>query len=83
MKDKINEAIAWICNSIGLGLTAIQTEQAFKLISLILTILATLLSIALTIWTWWRKAKIDGKLTPEELEELKKKIEEERDKLND
>ena len=83
MKNKINEAIAWICDAIGVGLTAIQTEEAFKIISLILTIIATLLSIALTIWTWWKKAKIDGKITPEELEELKKKLEEERDKLND
>ena len=75
MNDKIRELIAWICNGSAIMLTALQTEEVFRIISLILTITATLLSIALTIWTWWKKAKMDGKITPEEVEELKNQLE--------
>lgn len=75
MKDRLNELIAWVCNGLGITLTALQTEAVFRVISLILTIFATLLSIALTLWTWYRKAKEDGKITPEEVEDLKNKLE--------
>ena len=78
---KHGDIYAWILNGMAVVGTAIQTEDVFRIISLILTIFATLLSIALTIWTWWNKAKKDGIITPEEVKELKDKIEEERDKL--
>lgn len=80
MKNK--EIIAWILNGLGVVGTAIQTEAVFRVISLILTIIATLLSIGITCWSWWLKAKKDGKLTPEELEELKKKLEEEKERID-
>lgn len=78
---KNNEVVAWVLNGIGAIGTALQTEAVFRIISLILTIIATLLSIAITCWTWYKKAKKDGKITPEELEELKNKLEEEKNKI--
>ena len=55
-------------------LTAIQTEHVFQIISLVLTCLATTLSILFTIWKWWKKAKADGKITDEEVDELMNEI---------
>lgn len=80
MKNK--ELVSWILNGFGVIGTAIQTESIFRIISLILTIIATLLSILISCYTWYKKAKADGKITPEELEELKKKIEEEKEKID-
>ena len=72
--------ISWVCNAMGIFLTAIQSEEIFRIISLVLTILATLTSVAFTIWNWWKKATADGKITPEEVEDLSKDLEEEKDK---
>lgn len=80
MKNK--ELASWILNGFGVIGTAIQTESIFRIISLILTIIATLLSILISCYTWYKKAKSDGKITPEELEELKKKLEEEKEKID-
>lgn len=78
---KNNEVVSWLLNGIGVIGTAIQTEAVFRIISLILTIVATLLSISITCWTWYNNAKKDGKITPKELEELKNKLEEEKNKI--
>ena len=55
--------------------TAIQTNEIFQYISLGLTILSTLVAIAFTIYKWYKKANEDGKITPEECEELKDELE--------
>ena len=57
-------------NLFGAFLTAIQTEHLFQIISLILTCVATFLSIAFTIWKWWKKAYEDKKITLDEIKEL-------------
>ena len=42
------EPLAWIGNGIGIVLTTVQTNPIFQYLSLILTILATLLSIVIS-----------------------------------
>lgn len=68
-------------------LTAVQTQQTFQIISLILTCLATAATLAFTIYKWYKAAKEDGKIDDKELEQginiLKNGIEELSDKLND
>ena len=54
--------------------TIIQTNELFQLISLILTCVASAISIIYTFILWYKKAKEDGKITKEEIEELKEKI---------
>lgn len=49
--------------------TAVQTNQIFQNISLILTCIATLLTIAYNIYRWYKKATEDKKITPEEIKE--------------
>ena len=62
--------ISWTGTAVGSILTAVQTDQVFQYISLGLTILSTLVAIAYTIWKWWKKAKADGQITPDEVNDL-------------
>ena len=73
MKDNVLEYLGagttWV-------LTALQTEKLLSYINLILAILTTLITLCYTIYKWYRKAKQDGKITEEEIEELKEQIKE-------
>lgn len=55
-------------------LTASQTNELLQWISLALTILTTIVTLAFTIYKWWKKAKADGQITIDEVEELIKDI---------
>ena len=67
---KLKDAFSWSGTAFGTILTAIQTNEVFQYISLGLTILSTIVAIAYTIYNWWRKAKEDGKITKEEVDDL-------------
>lgn len=71
MVNKVNEHIA---DGLGLSLsaflTATQTNELFRTISLILTILATLVVLARNIYDWYIKAKEDKKIDKEEVKDL-------------
>ena len=68
MKSK--DLFSWTGTAIGTILTAIQENPVMQYIQLGLTILSTLVAIAFTIWKWWKKAKQDGKIDDEEVDEL-------------
>lgn len=51
-------------------LTATQTNETFRTISLILTILATAVVLARNIYDWYIKAKRDGKIDKDEVKDL-------------
>lgn len=61
---------SYLGNIVGVICTAIQPDELLQIISLILTIIATLFSIAFTIYNWWKKASKDGKIDKEEINEL-------------
>lgn len=66
MKDKFNvltSSVSWI-------LTAVQTNEILQTIMFIMSIISTAFTIAYTIHKWYNKAKEDGKITKEELQEL-------------
>lgn len=50
--------------------TAIQPNEILQWVSLVLTIIATIISIVLSVWRWWKSAKKDGKIDEKELEDL-------------
>lgn len=50
--------------------TAIQTNEILQTVSLIITIIGGLLTITMAILTWWNKAKKDGKIDKDEINEL-------------
>lgn len=59
-----------IGNSIAFIFTAVQSDQIFQLISFILTSVSVVITIAFTCYKWWCKAKQDGKVTKDEIQEL-------------
>ena len=74
-------------NAIGYGgcaleavLTLTQTNQVFQLIQIILTILSTLVVFGFTVYKWYKKAKEDGKITKDEVEDL---VDEIKENIND
>lgn len=75
--------MSWIGSVFGTIFTALQTEKIFQLVSLILTILATLVSIAFTVWKWYDKAKADGQITADEVKELSDSVKEHVEDLKD
>ncbi len=73
--NQIKEEIAMFSGDGILALlTASQTNELLQWISLALTILTTIVTLAFTIYKWWKKAKADGQITIDEVEELIKDI---------
>ena len=67
--------------------TAIQTNEVLQNISLVLTILGTIITIAMAFVNWWKNAKKDGKIDEDEINEglgiIKDGIEQIKDKTED
>lgn len=64
----------FIAGGVGTGLgvigTATQTNEILQTISLIVTIVGAIISmIIVPLISWWQKAKKDGKITEEEIQE--------------
>lgn len=67
---KNDEIVGWIGSGISTVLTVAQTNEVFQLIQIILTSIAVLVSLAYTIWKWYKRAKKDGKIEQDEVDEL-------------
>lgn len=67
MDNKITAS--WVgCTLSAVG-TAMQTQQVLQIISIVLTCIATLTTIGLNLFLWYKKAKEDGKIDEEEAKE--------------
>lgn len=73
----------YVFDGIALIFAGIQPEVLFQYIQLGLGILATLLSIAFSIWQWWKRASQDGKITEDEIKEGIDILKKGKDDLND
>ena len=58
----IGDAVAVVC-------TAVQPDEVLRIVSMIITIIATMMSITYTLYNWWKSAKSDGKITKDEVKE--------------
>lgn len=67
MKD--NNIISWVGSGITLATSAL-TQDIVQIILMILGVISSLVSLAYTIYKWWKKAKADGKIDEKEIEEL-------------
>jgi len=67
---KHDEVVGYIGSTFGGVMTALQTNETLQIIQGILSIIAVLITIAYTIWKWYKKASKDGKITEEEYDEL-------------
>lgn len=67
---KHDEIVGYIGSTFGGVMTALQTNETLQIIQGILSIIAVIITIAYTIWKWYKKASKDGKITEEEYDEL-------------
>lgn len=61
--------VGWVGSGVAGVFTALQENPVIQVISFCLTILSVLVSLAYTLWKWYRRAKADKKITEEEVEE--------------
>ena len=61
--------VGWVASGVAGIFTTLQENPVIQTISFILTIVSVLVSLAYTLWKWWRKAKADKKITEEEIDE--------------
>lgn len=80
MNDNGPSFIAILFSSL---LTMAQTNEVFQIISLILTIAATLVTLGFNIYKWYKAAKKDGKIDENEIKELVDIINDAKDDLDD
>lgn len=72
--DLITEAVAGVA-------TALQGDEKLRLISFALTCISVTVSIAFTVFKWYKTAKADGCITTDELTELVEELWQYNDKL--
>ena len=80
---KNNNIFAVIGNSFTYVLTALQTNEIFQIIELVLSIIISLLIIISKIRNWWKEANQDGKVTKEEIQQIGNDIAEDVNDLKD
>ena len=73
--------VGWVASGVAGIFTTLQENPVIQIISFCLTILSVLVSLAYTLWKWYRKAKADKKITEEEVEEGLKIIKDHTDIL--
>ena len=71
------------CDAVAVVTTAVQTDEVKQWISMVITILAGVVSLALSIWKWWKMAKKDGKIDEKEIEELQNILDDKKGKEED
>lgn len=75
--------INYIANTVACITTALQSDEIFRYVSLSLTILSIVVSLAFTIYRWYKVATTDGRIDNEEIDELMKHINEDVNEIND
>lgn len=79
----MNARYDYILDVVAIASTAMQTENIFKIISLVLTCLSVAASLALTIYKWYKTAKADGKITADEVMDVVGKVKDATDEIKD
>lgn len=83
---KMNNKSDLVCAALNVGqygLTAVQTTETLQIVSLILSIISSLVILGFKVADWYHRAKKDGKIDQEEVNELKNIIKEHKDDGND
>ena len=75
--------INYVASAIACITTALQTNEIFSYVSLSLTILSIVVSLAFTIYRWYKAATDDGKIDKEEIDDLMHNINDSINDLND
>ena len=81
--DNNKNIISYIGSALGGIFTIVQSNEIFQLISLILTIISVLVSVAFSIYKRIIMATKDGKIDEEEVGELKNILDDHAKNLSD
>jgi len=65
-RELIGGGIGTLLSATG---TALQPNEVLQIISLIITIIGALVTTGFTLYSWWKKAKADGKIDKDEVKE--------------
>lgn len=65
-KDSV---FGFIGSGIEFVLAAIQADEIFQIITFVLGILTSIVTLAFTLYKWYKAASADGKITKEEIKE--------------
>lgn len=79
----MNDKILYGLNALEYASIITQANELFQLIQLILTIATTLFILIIKIISWYNKAKKDGKIDNNELDELSSILKEGKEKIKD
>lgn len=61
--------------------TVTQTNDTMQTVNMVITIVVGVVTLAYTIYKWYKKAKADNKITKEEIEELIDDVKEDIDEF--
>lgn len=80
MNDTTLFSTIWGADAIAVVGTAVQMDEVKQWVSMAITIVAGIVSIALSIWKWWKSAKKDGKIDEKEIEDLQQILDHKKEK---
>ena len=63
-------AVSAVSSSVCTMLAGLQVDEMLRYVNLALAVLSAVVAIAFTIWKWWHEAKKDGKITPNEVNDV-------------
>lgn len=75
--------VDYIFDGTAIIFTATQTEEVLRIVSIIITTLATLCSLAFSLYQWYKTAKSDGHITKDEIKEAGKIVSDHITKIDD
>ena len=68
MRD--NSLFSWIGSGITYVCAMISVQEVSEIILVIVGVISSIVSLAYSIYNWYRKAKSDGKISKDEVEDL-------------
>lgn len=80
MGDKSN-GVSWLCSAVTFA-TGFAFEDFIRIVMLIIGLVSALISLAYNVYCWYNKAKKDGKITADEVKELKDIVDDTKDQIN-
>ena len=63
-------AVSAVSSSVCTMLAGLQVDEMLRYVNLALAVLSALVAISFTVWKWWHEAKKDGKITPNEVNDV-------------
>lgn len=63
-------ALSAVSSSVCTMLAGLQADEMLRYVNLALAVLSAIVAITFTIWKWWHEAKKDGKITPNEVNDV-------------